>query len=74
MKKSFTDALDLSRQVFYDLNAKQLQFTFRLLPDKRQMIFTGVKDADTIKSIFSAFEIKLDNRQQRYVELVINYD
>lgn len=35
-------------------------FHFRSLPDKKQMIFTAVKDADTIKSIFPAFEIKLD--------------
>lgn len=74
MKKSFTDALEFSRQVFYDLNVKRLQFTFRSLPDKKQMRFTAVENADTIKSIFPQFEILLDARRRRFVELIINYE
>jgi len=70
----FHEALDQSRAIFYDLAACQLRFNFRLLPEQKQMIFTAVENADIIKSKFAQFEIKLDNRQSRYVELIINYE
>lgn len=71
----FTEALGICKAVLYDLTAKQVQFYYRTEPDKKQMIFTaGAKSADTIKSLYPAFEIALDSRQQRYVELIISYD
>lgn len=60
--------------MFYDLMAKQFRFSFRTLPQQKQMIFTAVENADEIKSVFPQFEIKLDTHKQRYVELVIQYE
>lgn len=70
----FSKAVDLSRAVFYDLNASCIKFTFRAIPEKKQMVFCAVENADIVKAKFSQFEIKLDSRQQRYAELVINYE
>lgn len=75
MKKyTFAQALDQSRAIFYDLTACKLRFNFRSLPDEKQLIFTAVENADLIKSKFAQFEIKLDSRQNRFAELIINYD
>ncbi len=70
----FADALDLCKAVFYDLTAKQLMFIFRSCPEKKQLIFTSVRDANTIKHYYPKFEIKRDSRQEIYAELVINYE
>lgn len=70
----FSDALDICKAVFYDLNASKMRFSFRSLPNDKQMIFTAVECADIVKAKFSQFEIKLDSRQTRYAELVINYE
>lgn len=74
MKYKFSEATDLARCVFIDLNAKALRFNYGTLPAKKQMIFTAVEDADIIKKIFSKFEIKEDTRKRRYAELVIEYE
>lgn len=75
MKKyKFSEALDQSRAIFYDLTACKLRFNFRSLPDVKQLIFTAVENADVIKSKFAQFEMKTGMRQERYVELIINYE
>lgn len=70
----FSDALGISKAVFYDLMAKKFRFNFRTLPDGKQMIFTAVENADAIKSVFPQFEIKQMVDKTRFVELVINYE
>lgn len=74
MKYKFSEATDMAKCIFIDLNAKALRFNYRTLPDKKQMIFTAVEDADTVKAIFSKFEIREDSRKRRYAELVIGYE
>lgn len=75
MKKyKFTEAVDLSRAVFYDLNASKLRFNFRSLPSVNQMIFSAVENADIVKSKFPDFEIKLGIHREGIAELIINYE
>ena len=52
---------------------KNLSVMIRYKPDEKEIVFTGVKSADTIKHYFPQFGIKYDSRQQRFVELVIKY-
>jgi hypothetical protein len=72
--KLFSEALDKTRAIFYDLTAKQKRFYFRTMPQDQCMIFTATADADIIKNIWPEFEIKQDARKNRYVELVISYE
>lgn len=73
-KYTFSEAVDISRAIFYDLNAKGLPFLFRSLPELKQMVFTATKKADLVKALFEKFEILEDSRRERYAQLVINYE
>ena len=72
--KTFTEAVDLSHKIFYDLNGKRFTFIYRHNKEKCQMIFTAVADCDVIKRIWPQFEIKQDTRQDRFAELIIQYE
>lgn len=75
MKKyKFTEAIDLSKQIFYELNVFRFRFNFRSLPDVNQMIFSAVENADIIKSKYPEFEIKHGMHRERIAELIINYE
>lgn len=73
-KYTFLTAIDRARDIFFDLSGKQLTFTFSCKPEKKELHFVSVKDADTVKVIFSDFEIKQDVHKQRYAELILSYE
>lgn len=74
-KLSFSEALDKTKAIFYDLSAKRLNFIFAHRKERNHFSFVSKIDADTIKINWpDAFEIKLDTRREKYVECVINYE
>lgn len=65
-------AISFSKQVIEGLIDKGLNF---LLAHKENEIkIVAVKDADLVKHYFPAFKINLDERKQRFAELIIKYE
>lgn len=56
------------------LTTLKFNFVLKHHSSSQSMTIISVTDADNIKKFCPEFEIKRDERQQRYAELVINYE
>lgn len=51
-----------------------LHFAIRHEAWRNTIVITGVDNANHLKALVPAFDLKLDSRQTPYVELVITYE
>lgn len=72
-KYNLSDAIDISKAVFYDLTAKRIRFSFQSLPKDNAMLFTAVEQADLVKHLYPQFSILQNSRQGRFAELRLEY-
>ena len=68
------EANEKAIQIFATLQDADQAFSFQRRRVLGQMIFTSVQDCDTVKHFVPGFQMKLDSRQNRYAEYIIEYD
>lgn len=52
----------------------KIRFSLFHRVDEKALVITGTTQANHLKTLVPAFELKLDSRQTAYAELVINYE
>ncbi len=68
------EALEKAIHIFATLQDGDCGFLYCRKPMLEQMVFTASNDCDLAKVLVPEFEIKRDTRQDRYAELVIEYE
>jgi len=74
LKITHVMACDEAATIYNILQTKDQAFIYRHDRLRKRMIFTSAQDCDTVKHLIPEFVLQRDSRQQRYAELIINYE